>query len=168
MRLPLARVKQFEGNKSDFEFEENIDHIKIKQEDVHFIEPVKVKGTVENIGDRILEVRGLIRTAAQDFCYRCLTQTRVDLSIDFCFKFSDISIEPEEEEIILFSGEEIELAPYIMDEILLNWPGQILCRPDCKGICPHCGVNLNETTCNCKDKEIDPRLMALKQLLKSD
>lgn len=168
MRLPLARVKQSEGNTLDFKFEENIDHIKVKQEDVHFTEPVKVKGKVENIGDRILEVRGLIKTSVEDSCYRCLTKTRVNLNMSFCFKFSDTPIESDEEEIILFSGDEIELAPYILDEILLNWPGQILCRPDCKGICPHCGANLNETACNCKDKDIDPRLMALKQLLKRD
>lgn len=168
MRLSLARVKQSEGNVLDFKFEENIRHIKVKQEDLNFAEPVRVEGRVENIGDRILEVQGSIKTSVEDSCYRCLAKIRVNLNISFCFKFSDVPIEFDEEEIIPFSGDEIELRPYILNEIILNWPGQILCKPDCKGICPHCGANLNITACHCKDEEIDPRLSVLKQFLERD
>lgn len=168
MRLSLARVKQSEGNVIDFNFEENINHIKVKRENVHFVEPVRVEGRVENLGSRILEVRGLIRTAVEYPCFRCLTKTRVNLNLSFSIKFSDIPIESHEDETIAFSGDEIELTPYILDEILLNWPGQILCRPDCKGICPHCGANLNKTSCSCREENTDPRLAVLKNLLKRD
>ncbi|HHW02914.1 MAG TPA: DUF177 domain-containing protein [Thermoanaerobacterales bacterium] len=168
MRLSLARVKQSEGNVLDFRFEEDIKQIRVKRDDLNFAGPVVVEGQVENIGDRILEVRGSIKTCVEDYCYRCLTKTQVELNVSFCLKFSDIPIESDEEEIILFSGDEIELRPYILNEIVLNWPGQILCKPDCRGICPRCGANLNTTECDCKDEEIDPRLSVLKQLLKGD
>ena len=57
-----------------------------------------------------------------------------------------------------------------LDEILttafvLNMDSKLLCRPDCKGICPRCGKNLNEGACSCRP-EIDPRLAVLGQLLK--
>lgn len=168
MRLSLARVKQVEGNVLDFCFEEKISQIKIKQEDLNFVNPVKVKGRVENIGDRILEVQGTINAEIEDSCYRCLTKTGVKLNLNFCFKFSDMPIESEEDEVIYFVGDEIELRPYVLNEIILSWPSQVLCKPDCKGLCPHCGANLNITTCNCKDDEIDPRLSVLKQWQKRE
>ena len=41
----------------------------------------------------------------------------------------------------------------------------VLCREDCKGLCPHCGKDLNEGPCGCEPRQIDPRLEALKKLL---
>lgn len=168
MRLSVARVKQSEGNVIDFIFDEQINHIEVKRENVHFIEPVRVEGTLENLGNRIFEIRGLIKTAAEYPCFRCLTNTRVNLNLSFSIKFSDIPSVCYEDEIIAFSGDEIELTPYILEEILLNWPGQILCKPDCKGICPQCGANLNKINCSCKSEDIDPRLAALKNLFEKD
>ncbi|MBQ3561654.1 MAG: DUF177 domain-containing protein, partial [Oscillospiraceae bacterium] len=49
----------------------------------------------------------------------------------------------------------------------LEVPFQLLCREDCKGLCPVCGSDLNEKTCNCNQKQIDPRLEKLKMLLDS-
>ena len=47
---------------------------------------------------------------------------------------------------------------------VLNMDSKLLCKDDCKGLCCRCGKNLNEEACTCQ-KEIDPRLAALKQLL---
>ena len=47
---------------------------------------------------------------------------------------------------------------------VLGMETKFLCRPDCKGLCPTCGKNLNEGPCNCK-KEMDPRMAVLEQLL---
>jgi uncharacterized protein len=44
---------------------------------------------------------------------------------------------------------------------------QVLCRPDCQGMCPTCGINRNDETCACVDDDIDPRFAALKKLLDS-
>ena len=49
----------------------------------------------------------------------------------------------------------------------IELPFRLLCREDCKGLCPVCGANLNEMTCNCNTKQIDPRLEKLKMLLDS-
>jgi uncharacterized protein len=45
--------------------------------------------------------------------------------------------------------------------VLLTLPGRTLCQPDCKGLCPHCGINRNLATCECAEKPVDPRLAAL-------
>ncbi|MDD5195443.1 MAG: DUF177 domain-containing protein, partial [Candidatus Omnitrophica bacterium] len=40
----------------------------------------------------------------------------------------------------------------IREEVLLNFPMKVLCKPDCKGLCPGCGANLNNEVCKCKQK----------------
>lgn len=59
----------------------------------------------------------------------------------------------------------LDLAPEIRDDMLLSQPMHVLCKPDCQGLCPKCGVNLNLEQCDCVDDDIDPRLAKLKDLL---
>ena len=59
----------------------------------------------------------------------------------------------------------IDLSAVFNDELLLELPTKLLCREDCKGLCPKCGKDLNKGSCNCPTKEIDPRLEVLKALL---
>jgi hypothetical protein len=63
-----------------------------------------------------------------------------------------------------FKGDELDLSQLAREQILLNLPEQVLCREDCKGICPTCGKDLNEGDCKCGEDEIDPRWAALKDL----
>ncbi len=62
-------------------------------------------------------------------------------------------------------GEHVDLDDLVREQILLALPTRQLCRDDCKGLCPTCGANLNQTTCDCSAEEIDPRFAALAQLL---
>ena len=59
----------------------------------------------------------------------------------------------------------IDLAPLVRELAMLDMPMQPLCRPDCHGLCMTCGQNLNEKDCDCETEEIDPRLVALRDLL---
>ena len=58
----------------------------------------------------------------------------------------------------------VALKELVLSDLLLNLPMKHLCREDCKGLCPGCGVNLNREPCRCK-KQVDPRWAALEQLL---
>jgi uncharacterized protein len=60
----------------------------------------------------------------------------------------------------------IKMDEAIKQLIYLSMPMKSLCRDDCKGICPNCGVNLNEETCQCENSITDPRFDKLKDLLK--
>src|SRR5205823_14521077 len=62
-----------------------------------------------------------------------------------------------------FDGESVNLEPFLREQLVLAVPFAPLCREDCKGLCPQCGVDLNSGTCAC-EKPIDPRLAALKGL----
>lgn len=169
MKLNLAKIKQIVGSVSEFDFKEQTLNLDLKHEGVTTVGPIRVKGEIENIGDRIFQASGQIEVVATGSCSRCLTQTQVRFAVDFSLKFSDVLSESDEEEDILtFNGDEIDLNPQIINEIILNWPGQILCKTDCRGLCPMCGANLNITVCKCKTEKIDPRFAVLKQFIKSE
>jgi len=72
---------------------------------------------------------------------------------------------PEEEETHYFSGDEIDLTDVVWDAIKLALPMKRLCSQQCKGLCPQCGTNFNNQTCNCQQDSIDPRLAKLADLL---
>lgn len=59
---------------------------------------------------------------------------------------------------------EIDMAALLWEQFQLAMPGKPLCREDCKGLCPKCGVNLNQGSCDCADEEGDPRFAALRNV----
>ena len=103
-------------------------------------------------------------------CDRCLSDTDVSLSaeIDLDFPVSDgrISSDPEDPEPYLENGHVIDLARVLSEEILLKRPEKVLCRPDCKGLCPVCGQNLNEGSCSCDKTVPDPRMAQIQDVFK--
>jgi uncharacterized protein len=48
--------------------------------------------------------------------------------------------------------------------LLLSLPTRPLCREDCRGLCPHCGINLNRESCGCREERLDSRLAALRSI----
>lgn len=73
--------------------------------------------------------------------------------------------EDEDGFYILIENEDFDLDELVRSDIVLNLPSKFLCKPDCEGLCSKCGKNLNEGSCDCDKREIDPRLEALKSLL---
>ena len=71
----------------------------------------------------------------------------------------------ENDTLLLVENESIELDDLLREDILLELPTKFLCKPDCKGLCPGCGKNLNEGKCDCSARQVDPRLEVLKQLI---
>lgn len=61
---------------------------------------------------------------------------------------------------------EIDLDPILSEMVLLNHPIKTVCRPECKGLCPTCGADLNSEQCHCEKDAIDPRWAKLRKLIK--
>jgi uncharacterized protein len=71
------------------------------------------------------------------------------------FELDEIDAEP-------FDGKTIDLDPVVREQVLLALPVTVLCKDDCKGLCPKCGEDLNEQDCgHSKLKEVDARLVKL-------
>jgi uncharacterized protein len=98
-------------------------------------------------------------------CVRCLTDFQQMLKIDFTELYAFSQRYVTDSGLLMPETGIIDLTPVLREYLLLEIPISPLCRPDCKGLCPICGNNLNESTCNHEDDTVDPRLASLKSLL---
>lgn len=98
-------------------------------------------------------------------CARCLTDFDYDLNVDFSelYAFNQRSV--TDSNLILPEDGKIDLEPLLREYMLLELPINPLCKPDCKGLCPICGENLNLKTCNHEVMNSDERLAGLQSLL---
>jgi uncharacterized protein len=101
-------------------------------------------------------------------CVRCLTNSEQTLQTEFTelYAFSPDSV--TDSQLLVPETAQINLAPLVREYMLLEIPISPLCRPDCKGLCPVCGENLNENMHQHDDEDTDPRLSGLKELLDKD
>lgn len=129
-------------------------------------EPLGLRGVVESVVEGLL-VRGELATTLELACSRCLQPIRREVVSDVVELFSDpADVDPDDE---VEAGYEIvdgtiDLGTLVRDALSSAVPLQPLCREDCKGLCPDCGANHNETTCDCSDAPVETRWEALRGL----
>ncbi|MBQ8909406.1 MAG: DUF177 domain-containing protein [Oscillospiraceae bacterium] len=128
-------------------------------------EPVLASGTVRNTAG-VLVMKGMITTCIHGTCDRCAADfdRQVEIPIDAVLVTELANEENEDEWVFPLDGDSADLEDIIRTTFVLNLDSKLLCSDDCKGLCCRCGKNLNNGPCDCQ-KEIDPRLAALKQLL---
>ena len=128
-------------------------------------EPVLASGTVRNTAG-VLVMKGLITTCIHGTCDRCAADfdRELEIPIDAVLVTELANEENEDEWVFPLDGDSADLEDIIRTTFVLNMDSKLLCSDDCKGMCCRCGKNLNDGPCSC-EKEIDPRLAALKQLL---
>ena len=128
-------------------------------------EPVKAEGTVRNTAG-VLVMKGEITTTIHGTCDRCASEFDRDvvIPIDAVLVTELANEENEDEWVFTLEGDSADLDDIVRTVFVLNMDSKLLCSDDCKGLCCRCGKNLNDGPCSC-EKEIDPRLAALKQLL---
>ena len=128
-------------------------------------EPVKAEGTVRNTAG-VLVMKGEITTCIHGICDRCAAEfdREMELPIDAVLVTELANEENEDEWVFTLEGDSADLDEIVRTIFVLNMNSKLLCSDDCKGLCCRCGKNLNDGPCSC-EKEIDPRLAALKQLL---
>lgn len=142
---------------------------------LELVTPLEAKGSAEVLAHTEGEVRvqGRYRAEVATQCDRCLGRARFSLhqSFDLFYRpMSDIAREEEieidegEAEIGFYEGGGIELADILREQVLLALPMQRVCSEVCKGICPVCGKNRNETDCGCRVENADDRWGALRNL----
>ena len=128
-------------------------------------EPVVAQGTVRNTAG-VLVMQGSLFTTIHGVCDRCASEfdRKVEFPIDVVLVTELASEENEDEWVFPLEGDSADLDDIVRTVFVLNLDSKLLCKEDCKGLCPKCGKNLNDGPCNCQ-KELDPRFAALKQLL---
>lgn len=99
-------------------------------------------------------------------CSRCLTTFEHPIQVNI----EELYASPrpiDESEFFIGQDAQLDLAPLLRAEALIQLGQREYCREDCKGLCVHCGANLNEETCDCAENQIDPRMAKLRELLDS-
>ncbi|MEW9094010.1 MAG: DUF177 domain-containing protein [Clostridiaceae bacterium] len=132
---------------------------------IAFLKPVKLKGEFNLIGDTI-SLNGTVTTTLELTCSRCLVKFAKKVEIPIEEKLS--KEENKDDDYIFIEGDVIDITEIIENNIIVSLPIKMLCNEECKGLCPDCGVNLNDSACNCGENNIDPRLAKLKDFFSSN
>jgi uncharacterized protein len=140
--------------------------------DIKQTEPLEVTATAELVDGQI-RVTGDLETKIEMVCARCLEPVIEDVSrsFDLFYRPLEKDLKPREDrlkdddtEIGFFQGEGLFLADVLKEQVLLALPLKVICRSDCRGLCPNCGANLNHEECRCETHATDPRLAPLARL----
>jgi uncharacterized protein len=126
-----------------------------------------LRGTVHVIRvEDGLFVEGTLESRLRLECVRCLDPFSFPFTLKLAEMFRMPGSNPRPDGTYAVSEDgELDLAALIRDHAWLAIPMKHLCDPECKGLCPHCGVNLNLESCECEEVHVDPRLAPLKELL---
>jgi uncharacterized protein len=117
-----------------------------------------------------IRIKGHYAGTFQAPCARCVEPVDIPLAADFDLIFrpegadleaGERSITAPETEIGYYQKGGLVLEDVLREQVLLSLPVRTLCKPDCKGLCPRCGVNRNTQACSCEEGPSDPRWQAL-------
>jgi len=120
--------------------------------------PLKVEARAELSGSEI-HLRGHLATTLEASCDRCLGAVAIPVERNFDLFYRPVSTLAQAEEVELpadelevgfFSGDGIELADVLTEQVILSVPMKVVCRADCRGLCPACGADLNLAQCGCR------------------
>jgi uncharacterized protein len=162
MRLNLKDIISVPGASVPFDFQLDLTGLEFNGA-YPVQEPLQVSGQVQNRGGVLmLEARAV--TNLHLTCDRCATPFQRVKSISLDSLVAAELEDEENDEIILLDGDELDVGDVVTTAFILDMDTKNLCSEDCKGLCPHCGANLNLGLCQCK-REVDPRLAKLAQLL---
>lgn len=128
--------------------------------------PLEVRLEAQQAGPDVV-VRGRVRGRFAAECRRCLdpVAVKVDEELGRLYREGeDMAGEESEDVLTLPPGSELDLTEPVRETVLLGVPKFVYCREECQGLCPHCGTNLNMSTCECTVEEEDQRWGPLRRL----
>ncbi len=162
----VDEVYPFDGEILDYDLEGLAEGIRI-------FGPIKYEGKIFKLeGINTIDIDILYRYKTK--CDRCLEPIIKEVKTSLSGRLEENSkphIEDENseyEDIIYYNKGFLKLDDYILMEVASSLPMKSLCSIDCKGLCPHCGIDLNKKSCGCLDRYIDPRLEKLKEFVVDD
>ncbi|HHX11332.1 MAG TPA: DUF177 domain-containing protein [Clostridiales bacterium] len=124
--------------------------------------------TITNLGNRKVLIEGSTKLSPIIFCSRCLKELEypMDISIskEIDFKQTPEKRAEELDEANYITEYDLDVDILIKGEIIIGLPMRMLCSDECKGICIHCGTNLNKKSCDCDNTVLDPRMSAIRDI----
>jgi uncharacterized protein len=137
--------------------------------DERFIGTVKIEARIDKSVRQIF-LQAEIQAEGSFFCDRCIENFHQEMNMVYSMVYvqgarSTVDLNKEEEiQILAADMNYIDLDDDVRQYILLSIPQKLLCKEDCQGFCPTCGVNKNIASCTCGAQEVDSRWDVLKKL----
>jgi len=163
-------LRQFEAFPAELSEEVEADSEEFELEGVTFHDLLNVKLTIQKVGEEYY-CQGYTTVMAELECARCLSLFDLELAGDLNFVIKPegsrgvMATDSGEDVYYIKAGEPVvELNSSIKQALQLSLPMKPVCSENCNGLCPSCGINLNEESCNCQGKEIDERWEGLRDL----
>lgn len=165
-RIQLEQLFNNDGFQKDICHETDLSHLDVNGR-FPFPKPVRITGVLKNEA-HIVTLSAQLEAKFYTLCDRCACDVVKTLSIPVEHTFiTELNEEEDADRFIVVPDMTLDLDALVSEDLLLELPYKVLCREDCKGLCPQCGKNLNEGPCSCS-KQVDPRLEALAALLRDD
>ena len=150
--------------------------IDLSRDNIRQAGPLDWAATAERAGSEI-RINGSLKTSVEMMCSRCLEPARQDIGKAFDLFFrqrheimfdedQEIELTEKDTQTAFFTGTQLAIGEILREQFLLALPMKALCRVDCKGLCPTCGINLNSGTCGCPPEKFSPHMDALLELKK--
>ncbi|MGI8700760.1 MAG: YceD family protein [Nocardioidaceae bacterium] len=125
--------------------------------------PVELQVRLESVMEGVL-ASGTARVLLDGECARCLDAITDDLEVALQELFVYPQSDAEEDEAARLDGELLDLEPLLRDAVVLALPFRPVCRADCPGLCPDCGIHLADEPGHTHVDGVDPRWAALASL----
>jgi uncharacterized protein len=143
-----------------------------REYDFDLKEPPFVDGRAIRAGQDV-RLRGEIKAEISAQCDRCLNKVVIPVEIPFDLFYAPAELGHDqigERELFerdldfaVYENDQIDLDELVLEQLELSLPSRVLCREECRGLCPQCGADLNIEQCEC-NPQIDPRWRALADL----
>ena len=174
MKINIGEIPE-EGLRLHWEEREETLNTVLKKDrrEIRVIRPVDCHLFIQRKAAKV-SVDGYMETGVSFVCSLCLKRFERDVHWDIHYTLipeerfiedKERELTPEELDTAFLSGDTIDTTDILTEQFFLEMPIRFLCREDCKGLCPGCGVDLNEGECACpKERPIDPRLAKIREL----
>ncbi len=171
MFVNLTEVLTNEDRVVSMQTETEITEISVGGEKFPALASSPVSFVFTNTGKGRARIEGKADFVFQAGCDRCLKPVEERREVSFTREVwaPDMAAEPSVyEEQPFMEGFQMNVEDLLISEIVTSWSMKILCKPDCKGICPICGRDLNTGACGCDTFVPDPRMAAIKDIFEAD
>ena len=163
MVINFSDLLSKKNRKKEISLSFELEPFEFEGEEIRAIENVNVEGLGISEKDVIL-IEASVKTKLKLNCSRCLDTFIYPIDIDIEERFTKSKELQEDEELIFEEDDTLDIIQIVENCIISTLPIKRLCKEDCKGLCPECGVNKNVENCNCIDYDVDIRLAKLREL----
>ena len=167
IKLNLFDLFTSKGKTKEEELEYSLESFDLAYTTYPVVKKSPIKLRLEAFETGKIRVNGSFEIVLSIPCDRCLEDVNEEISCDFDTVLLSEEIRSrsdDAEETSFLEGNEFDVYEFVNLHVLMNLPSKVLCREDCKGLCPVCGCNLNNSTCECDSFVPDPRMAKIKDI----